>query len=77
MLFFPLPLFIALKKEGYKLGREGKKREGGRKRGREKGEGRQRGGQREEPLPSGTLIIHVDVNISTKTGSRKIPLGSL
>lgn len=77
MLFFPLPLFIALKKEGYKLGREGKKREGGRKSGRQKGEGRERGGQREEPLPSGTLIIHVDVNISTKTGSRKIPLGSL
>ena len=53
------------------------KRKEGRKEGREERRKKRERKKELSPLRTGIVIIHVDVNISTKTGSRKIPPGEL
>ena len=66
---FPFSLLLNLKK---RIKKKKKKNKGREEEGAAKEGDRQTDRGREEPLHTGTVIIHVDVNISTKTGSRKI-----
>ena len=63
------------KKEGRKEGREDKEEKKRKEEEKEEKEKKAREEERVQPLLAGNVIIHVDVNISAKTGSRKIPPG--